>query len=299
MFKGFSLCSHVIATAHVNGDLRVFLDNVNGVCRPNLYAIASHGMPSGTGRKGGVPKLKRNRKLPPIETRSVRPCLDTNRTTASTAAMAMPSTGSKPTPQSLPCTVAPSPLSNVQRSVALPHGTSGSFTSVSSGYFPCITSVRRVNDFRPSVTTVNASSHSQVFVGSNVMSYSRSEQPCVGSNVMCSPQSEQPYSKKPFILKFKNNSIKVCQSCRRNYEGPNDTMGLLVAHAERRLMSNLATGVQFLGRESNSHYHLHISCIKKADSTFNGVDLVIPDEVKSKLNDLQRMYLATCFQVSL
>ena len=28
MFKGFSLCSHVIAAAEDNGDLRSFLDNV-------------------------------------------------------------------------------------------------------------------------------------------------------------------------------------------------------------------------------------------------------------------------------
>ena len=25
MFKGFSICSHIIATAHTNGDLKVFL----------------------------------------------------------------------------------------------------------------------------------------------------------------------------------------------------------------------------------------------------------------------------------
>ena len=62
-------------------------------------------------------------------------------------------------------------------------------------------------------------------------------------------------------------------------------MGLVVARAERRLVSNLATGTQFLGRESNSHYHLHMACLKAADSTFTGdQDLVIPDDVKTKLN---------------
>lgn len=44
-------------------------------CAPNLTAVADHGMPSGTGRKGGVGKRKRNRKTPTIESRSVRPCL--------------------------------------------------------------------------------------------------------------------------------------------------------------------------------------------------------------------------------
>ena len=34
-------------------------------------------MPSGAGRKGGIPKQKRYRKLATIETRSVLPCLET------------------------------------------------------------------------------------------------------------------------------------------------------------------------------------------------------------------------------
>ena len=57
-------------------------------------------------------------------------------------------------------------------------------------------------------------------------------------------------------------------------------MGLVVARTERRLVSNLATGTQFIGRESNSHYHLHMASLKAADSTFTGDrDIVIPEEV--------------------
>ena len=94
MFKGFSICSHIVATAHTNGDLKVFLDKVNSKCKPNLTAIANHGMPSGTGRKGGVAKHKRNRKQPAIETRSVRPCLDVNEE-AILACRSAPSTSSE------------------------------------------------------------------------------------------------------------------------------------------------------------------------------------------------------------
>lgn len=50
-------------------------------------------------------------------------------------------------------------------------------------------------------------------------------------------------TKKPFVLKLKTNQIHICQSCRKNYDGTNDTLELVVAHAERRLISNLATGV--------------------------------------------------------
>ena len=40
---------------------------------------------------------------------------------------------------------------------------------------------------------------------------------------------------------------RICRACRKNYEGENDTLALVVAHAERRMSSNLATGTQFLG----------------------------------------------------
>ena len=144
---------------------------------------------------------------------------------------------------------------------------------------PIVTSVSVVNDFRPRISSVNASSHGQIFVG---------------ANINCShAQPADVNSKKPFTLKF---SIKICQSCRRNYEGPNDTMGLVVARAERRLVSNLSTGTQFLGKESNSYYHLHIACLKAADCTFNrDSDLVIPDEVISNLQTFLALKLQCSF----
>ena len=67
-----------------------------------------------------------------------------------------------------------------------------------------------------------------------------------------------------------------------------------MARAERRLISNIATGVQFLGKESNSHYHLHLSCLKSAEMTFTGKDLMVPDNIKPALTAVQKMYLATC-----
>ena len=86
--------------------------------------------------------------------------------------------------------------------------------------------------------------------------------------------------------------------CRRDFTGTNDTMGLVVARTERRLVPNVATGVIFLGRVSNSHYHLHLACITKADPSFKGPDLKVPIAVKSKLNMYQKLYLASCFNVS-
>ena len=74
MFKGFSLCSHVLAVVECNGDLKSFLDSVSGTCTPNLTAIANQGLPKGAGRKGGVPKRKRKSAVP-VQSGSICPCL--------------------------------------------------------------------------------------------------------------------------------------------------------------------------------------------------------------------------------
>ena len=68
----------------------------------------------------------------------------------------------------------------------------------------------------------------------------------------------------------------------------------MVAQAERRLVSNLATGVQFFGRESNSHYHFHISCLRKADPGFG---VVSPDDVQSRMSAMQKVYLSSFSQL--
>ena len=112
MFKGFSLCSHVIAAAEDNGDLKSFLDSVADSCTPNLSAIANDGMPSGTGRKGGVPKRKRS-KAQHVQSRSMRQCLQqtvattkqSNSLSSSSQLQTSNSRASKLTGYSLPCTI--------------------------------------------------------------------------------------------------------------------------------------------------------------------------------------------------
>ena len=103
----------------------------------------------------------------------------------------------------------------------------------------------------------------------------------------------------PFILKFKTKQIKICQACQKNYDGLNETLGLVVAHTERWIVSNLATGTQFLGRDSNSHYHAHMTCLKMVKSSFIEKDLIIPSTVQEHLTPIQKVYLTTCLQASI
>ena len=71
MFKGFIICSHVVATAQVKGQLETFLTEINGICRPNFTAISSQGIPNGANRKGGLCKRKLIRRPPIIESNLV------------------------------------------------------------------------------------------------------------------------------------------------------------------------------------------------------------------------------------
>ena len=66
------------------------------------------------------------------------------------------------------------------------------------------------------------------------------------SSIRCaSGLARDQFNTNPFILKFKTKQIKV-------YEGVNDTMGLVVARVERRMVSNLATGTVSRKREQFS-----------------------------------------------
>ena len=52
-----------------------------------------------------------------------------------------------------------------------------------------------------------------------------------------------------------------------------------------------------MGKESNSHYHAHMKCLKIVDSSFSGDWLVIPEDLVPKLTVYQKVYLSTCLQV--
>ena len=57
-----ALCSHSLAVAEVNNELLPFLKWYNSsTIQPNVTTIAMSGLPSGRGRKGGVPKRQRSR----------------------------------------------------------------------------------------------------------------------------------------------------------------------------------------------------------------------------------------------
>ena len=76
-FKGFGLCSHVLAATADNGHLISNLVNYSSSCKlPNLTALARHSMPKGTGKKGGVPNYKRQRRPATSSSTRIQPSLE-------------------------------------------------------------------------------------------------------------------------------------------------------------------------------------------------------------------------------
>ena len=95
----------------------------------------------------------------------------------------------------------------------------------------------------PASSVSQATSHGQVVLGTGVnfnisspILQSPSVRPGLENTAVMSRLGRN--TPKPFTLKLKTKQIKVCQSCRKDYEGENDTLGLVVAHPERRLISN-------------------------------------------------------------
>ena len=255
MFKSFHLCSHVVAVAEINGELSFFLKSLQ-TSTPNLTTIANEGLPSGSGRKGGQVKPKKRTKVN-IVSRSVRSCLEEptfnlNHTNQS---------GGKETTSN--CTsssmdVSPiSPASGISVSLGNSHGQVTVATGASLTIAPVLNTL-------PSLPPPTA----------NTIPSLLSSIPATGLPLTTSSTGIT----KPFYLKFLTKQIKVCQSCRSNYEGANDTLGMVVARAERRLIVNPLTGLQFLTKESNSHYHARISCLQLALPSFQSKDLVVTED---------------------
>lgn len=281
MYKGYRVCSHVIAAAEDNGHLAVFLKGSCSKSKPNLAVIANEGLPAGAGRKGGCQKRKR-KSAPPIESVSLRPCLQSQGVTSDT------SSSSNASRQAPPCKY------SCTEEMVEELNTSSPMVVVSSA--PPISVAVSLPK------SSNVSSSGQVVVGSG-MNFNISTVPTVpvpmvasGFNTpsTCVPQTSSCTN--PFTLKLKTNSIKICQACRQGYDGIHATLGLVVARSERKLIFNMVNQTQFLGRESNSHYHCLLRCLKTVSPQFKGSDLVIPDAVRAVLTPFQKVCLINFIQ---
>ena len=62
--KSLGICSHSVAVAEIDGELKGFVDwFVKAKKQPNITNLIMTGMPTGRGRKGGVPPRKRKKSV--------------------------------------------------------------------------------------------------------------------------------------------------------------------------------------------------------------------------------------------
>jgi len=162
---------------------------VKEFCSPNLSAIANTGMPSGSGRKGGVEKRKRS-KAGTVQSRSVRQCLQA--LTPST----MPSATSKTSPGTS-CMVSLSLSTHSgQLTTATPshYVTPSCITTKTSAMYPPQGPLQhQVGNLSNASVTPTASSNGQVLVGSNVFNFAGSSMP----PIPCSSRSFTGFSSSP------------------------------------------------------------------------------------------------------
>ncbi len=79
--------------------------------------------------------------------------------------------------------------------------------------------------------------------------------PCLGLTLFSRPSPNRLFSNLRPSPNHLFSNLKLNRfAIRKDYEGANYTLGLVVSHAERRIISNPSTGVQFLGKEGNSQF---------------------------------------------
>lgn len=108
------------------------------------------------------------------------------------------------------------------------------------------------------------------------------------------PQLHSQSTSKPFTLKLRTSAVRMCQGCRQELKDD-----LVVSRPERRLIQNTDTGVAFLGKESNSHYHVRLTCIQRVSPHFTGSQMLIPNDVREGLTRQQKVALSSELGITL
>ena len=98
---------------------------------------------------------------------------------------------------------------------------------------------------------------------------------------------QQNVSQRPFFVWFRNGRITVCNGCREHYEQFDD---IVIQHEEYRSFTNPQTGLP-AKKMGNTYYHCRLQCVLLKWPGFHAQMLVIGDEVKERLTDLQKTIL--------
>ena len=273
------ICSHSIAVAEVNNDLDKFLQWYNSAAiEPNITSLGMSGLPSGRGRKGGLPKRKRSQsKFPPIESVKQRKATVPHPVSSSHPSITTSSTANPA-------------LLQLHLSNVVSPSTSG-FT----GNVPVSCTATSFASALQQPVNVGLLSASQSV--NTVSLASASQSPGVNQSLLSTPNLN------PFYVKMLGGNIRVCQGCKgtlrmRDHSIPAPPFDIVIARAERRQFRDAGGNLVSPRTEQVVHYHLNFSCVKAVEPTFVPQSLKVPADISPKLTSVHKEYLRLVFQLS-
>ena len=276
-----NVCSHSVAVAHINDSLREFC---------NLYRKSKHlpiitqlvltGVPSGVGRKGN--RVSRKRKREPECTRIPL---------TSSAASAISAT-------SLESPLGPSHSSFNSQSAQFMHWNTNQRDVINTGHAEPLSSPSH-STFVPTdpVPFMPAMQWSTYQGDIHVQSPTQWNAPYSGYQQSCFPSGYENPQPEVFRLCFRTGNISVCSGCRNKFDKqakpPND---LCVQHEEWR---SYTSPVSKLPKSwfGNAYYHANPHCILARWPRFSPGDLLVPEDIQSRLSPQHKALVSNLFGV--
>ena len=315
------ICSHILVAAEVNGELLQFLQwYVRSNQEPNITKLAHVGLPSGRGRKGGIPKRKRSKT--PAYTPGIvvpRPATVSTAGNVSQRLAAVSSAHSSMTVEMF--------NSSTDAAHAVGRGSAGGTTAIlqQAGRqpLPAVSNLQSTTSpMQPTANVIPGSSSQPATVHSTMVAHNSQVMQAVNTDlsyggqqlqVIPGPSIPAPLgtdtalhsaaplpNTNPFYVRFIEGNIRMCQGCKsflRNAHGvvPTAPFNLCAARAERRSFRNVAGVLVTPRKEQPAHYHLNLACIRAVAPQFVPSSLVIPSDVRPKLTQTHQEYLRLVF----
>jgi len=297
------ICSHTVAVSALNGVLEEFLAwyRSSGTI-PNVTSLAMAGMPSNRGCKKGQSshsrKGARKKNVPPDTIIALPPGLHHQPASHHLvpACMSNPLASSPTMHSSSQSSLRQQAQAMFSPSIVMPPSNTCGVTPLGQQQVsPVIPSTQE--QLRPTPPPL-------IFVGqSNNYSSPTMNVPGGAASAMSTPASQSssavPPNTNPFYLKFISGNIRMCQGCHSTLRPggviPNPPYNLTVARAEKRPYRNSGGVLVMPARETTSHYHCSVQCIRSCDPNFVPGSLRIPTDIYSQLNPVHREYLRGAF----
>ena len=260
------ICSHTVAVAQANNSLKEFLQwYVSSSFQPNITSLAMSGMPTGRGKK-------KNQIIKSTSRKKV----------------------SAASPDAF--VASPATLSSCKTNTCIP----------GKANIPSCGVCHKASNSTPQTTSPVILVH-----GSNNASFVQQQPTILSSGVRCSTcpsmpthaEISLPANCNPFYLKFITGNIRICQGCRSSLRLADGTVpppphNLTIARAERRPYRDSSGILCIPKKETVSHYHCRLICVKTADPSFVPSSLRVPADIYHQLTAIHREYLNGQFGLS-